>query len=215
MNNNAKLGYSNTNNERSWNLDNYNWNSYNKSYLIRAEVLYPDGKIGEVGSSRDDKGDLSGYNLYRNGILRETFFNINTVDYTDNGLPKGTYTYSVSAVYNEKESEISESTTIYVSGTQTNIDNTSLLVSDISLEQNYPNPFNSQTNINFSIKEDGFVTLSLYNVKGELVNKFYEQNLICGSYLINFDAANLNSGIYYYSLKKSNKTVVKKMILIK
>jgi hypothetical protein len=83
------------------------------------------------------------------------------------------------------------------------------------LEQNYPNPFNPSTLIKYSIPEGGFVTLDVYNLLGEkvatLINGVHE----AGRYEINFDASNLASGIYVYSLRSGSSNLVKKMLLMK
>ena len=87
--------------------------------------------------------------------------------------------------------------------------------SSIKLYQNYPNPFNPTTKIDFFNNLSGNVKLSVYNVKGELVNTLLNENLIKGFQTVNFDASGLNSGVYYYKLETPEKTLTKKMILVK
>ena len=86
---------------------------------------------------------------------------------------------------------------------------------EFTLAQNYPNPFNPTTTIEYSIPESGTVKLVVYNSLGEevatLVNDFKE----AGNYKINFDAADLSSGIYYYRLASNSFNEIKKMILLK
>jgi photosystem II stability/assembly factor-like uncharacterized protein len=86
---------------------------------------------------------------------------------------------------------------------------------EFTLSQNYPNPFNPTTTIEYSISESGTVKLVVYNSLGEevatLVNDFKE----AGNYKINFDAADLSSGIYYYRLASNSFNEIKKMILLK
>ena len=83
------------------------------------------------------------------------------------------------------------------------------------LAQNYPNPFNPSTTIKFSLPQSAFVTLKVYNILGQevstLVNGFTE----AGIHSINFDASNLNSGIYLYKLEAGPYSYVRKMTLIK
>jgi hypothetical protein len=86
------------------------------------------------------------------------------------------------------------------------------------MEQNYPNPFNPTTNISFSLKESGFVTLSVYNVLGEKITDIINNKLNSGKYTITFDASKygLTSGIYLFKLNVDDKfSSVKKMNLIK
>ena len=83
------------------------------------------------------------------------------------------------------------------------------------LEQNYPNPFNPSTSIKYSIPEGGFVTLDVYNLLGEKVTSLVNGVQEAGRYEINFDASNLASGIYVYSLRSGSFNLVKKMLLMK
>lgn len=83
------------------------------------------------------------------------------------------------------------------------------------LEQNYPNPFNPSTTINFSLSSDGYVSLKVYDILGKEVADLVNENLDAGNYIINFNAAEFSSGIYFYLLKSGNFIVVRKMNLIK
>ncbi|PID26420.1 MAG: hypothetical protein CR982_10430 [Candidatus Cloacimonadota bacterium] len=85
-----------------------------------------------------------------------------------------------------------------------------------TLSQNYPNPFNPTTTINFFNNMSGKVELSVYNAKGELVSTLINsESFATGNHSVKFDASNLNSGIYYYTLKTPTKTISKKMVLVK
>ncbi len=83
------------------------------------------------------------------------------------------------------------------------------------LAQNYPNPFNPSTQINFSIPEEGFVSLKVFNALGQEAATLANQNMEAGNYTFEFDASELTSGIYFYTLKTENSISTKKMMLIK
>jgi hypothetical protein len=87
--------------------------------------------------------------------------------------------------------------------------------SDFVLEQNYPNPFNPATNIRFSLLEANQVTLKVYDMIGQEVATLVNQFMNAGTFEITFDASNLPTGIYTYSLTAGNFNSVKKMMLIK
>lgn len=84
-----------------------------------------------------------------------------------------------------------------------------------SLEQNYPNPFNPSTNITFSLPKSQFVSLRLYDILGNeaavLVNGYKE----AGTYTVHYDASNLPSGIYIYTIRAGQFTDSKKLLLFK
>jgi len=89
------------------------------------------------------------------------------------------------------------------------------------MKQNYPNPFNPSTTIEFSIPEESFVELKVYNVLGKEVSTLAYDTYSSGTYKVNFDASSLSSGIYISKLiataKEGNFTFSKslKMTLLK
>ena len=83
------------------------------------------------------------------------------------------------------------------------------------LEQNYPNPFNPTTMISFSLPKASNVQLSVYNMLGEKVAELLNGNISAGKHTVNFNAANLASGMYVYRIKADNFVAVKKMLLLK
>lgn len=88
-------------------------------------------------------------------------------------------------------------------------------IKDYELSQNYPNPFNSSTTFYFSIPEESYVEINIYDETGKLVEKLFAGNKSNGQYKLNWDAKNLASGIYIYELKTRNYSSSKKMILMK
>jgi len=105
--------------------------------------------------------------------------------------------------------------------TETTIQNVEVISPAVfALEQNYPNPFNPSTTINFSLAADSKVSLSVFDVLGQEVANLISGNLAAGSHEINFNASNVNSGVYFYRIDATavdgtNFTSVKKMILTK
>lgn len=83
------------------------------------------------------------------------------------------------------------------------------------LSQNYPNPFNPNTTIQFSVPEQSFVKLEVFNTLGEKVTTLVSEELNAGSYKFNWDAENLPSGVYLYKMQTNNFSTSRKMILIK
>jgi CSLREA domain-containing protein len=91
-----------------------------------------------------------------------------------------------------------------------------MVPAEFSLQQNYPNPFNPITNIQFSIPKPEFVTLGVYNELGQNVVTLLRGNYPAGNYTVTFDAVNLASGVYYYTLKAGREFIQKKkMVLVK
>jgi len=84
-----------------------------------------------------------------------------------------------------------------------------------SLGQNYPNPFNPSTTIEFSLPQADFVTLKIYNILGEEVATLVSEKLSAGNHKHEWNAGNLASGVYLYTIKAGEFQGVKKMILIR
>jgi hypothetical protein len=83
------------------------------------------------------------------------------------------------------------------------------------LSQNYPNPFNPSTRINYFIPEESFVSIKVYDFLGREVKTLVNETKSIGSYEIVFDASELPSGTYFYTLIAENFSATRKMILIK
>ena len=83
------------------------------------------------------------------------------------------------------------------------------------LYQNYPNPFNPSATINYSIKDAGNVRLKVYDIIGNEVGELVNQNLSPGNYSVEFNANDLPSGVYIYTIQVNNIFDSKKMILLK
>jgi hypothetical protein len=92
---------------------------------------------------------------------------------------------------------------------------TNSMPTQFALSQNYPNPFNPTTMIEYSIPQNSFVTLKVYNVLGQEVASLVNQERQSGSYVVNFDASRLSSGMYFYKIQAGSFTLTKKMLLLK
>ncbi len=84
-----------------------------------------------------------------------------------------------------------------------------------SLSQNYPNPFNPTTVITYQIPKDEFVEVTVYDLLGKQVSKLVNEFQTSGNYNISFDASNLPSGTYVYTIKAGSYVESKKMVLMK
>lgn len=96
------------------------------------------------------------------------------------------------------------------------------LPSEFRLMQNYPNPFNPLTKITFSIPENAYIRLMVYDVQGREIAVLADSDYNAGKYEVTFDASSLSSGVYFFRLdagEASNAAVgftdIKKMVLLK
>ncbi|MDA3814666.1 MAG: T9SS type A sorting domain-containing protein, partial [Candidatus Cloacimonetes bacterium] len=91
------------------------------------------------------------------------------------------------------------------------IDDNEIPISELDLS-NHPNPFNPVTTISFDIKENETGTLTLFNIKGQIIES---QQFESGNHSYLWDASNQTSGIYLYKLQTQTITETKKMLLLK
>jgi hypothetical protein len=88
-------------------------------------------------------------------------------------------------------------------------------IDEYSLKNNYPNPFNPSTKISYSMKEEGLVTLKVYDILGNEVVTLVNEKKPEGFYDVEFNAVDLPSGIYFYKMQAGKFIAVNKMILLR
>jgi len=86
---------------------------------------------------------------------------------------------------------------------------------EYTLLQNYPNPFNPTTTIEFALPRQAHVTLKIFNALGEEVASLMDETLDAGRKAVQFDAAGLASGVYFYRLQAGEFVQSRRMTLIR
>ena len=109
-----------------------------------------------------------------------------------------------------KESQ-GNSIPVFIECTLTEIE----LPQQITLDQNYPNPFNPSTTIDFDLVEPGSISLKVYDLKGREIATLVDGHLSAGNHTVQFDASDLSSGVYYYTLQAAGVQSTRKMLLVK
>jgi hypothetical protein len=124
--------------------------------------------------------------------------------YVDNTVGTGIYYYRLKQIDFNGTYEYSDEIEVEVNGPLTFV-----------LKQNYPNPFNPTTKISYTIPERSNVSLKIFNLLGSEVVELVKGEVEAGSYIIEFNASALPSGIYFYRLQAGSFVETKKMILLK
>ena len=83
------------------------------------------------------------------------------------------------------------------------------------LNQNHPNPFNPSTVISFTVPEASKVSITVFNALGQKVVELANREFAVGNHTVDFNASNLTSGIYFYTLKTDGFSKTMKMMLLK
>jgi hypothetical protein len=130
-----------------------------------------------------------------------------------------TYTVMISGISNPSLSSSSNSV-FNISSRTTGINDLSNTVMSYELSQNYPNPFNPSTFIQYSIPQESHVQIDVFNIIGQRITTLVNGIKKPGNYEISWNASNLSSGVYIYSIKAIGNTgqtffAIKKMMLLK
>jgi len=88
-------------------------------------------------------------------------------------------------------------------------------LNNYTLNQNYPNPFNPSTIITYTIPVSSKVTLTVYDLKGQLITTIVNEFQEAGNYSVYFNASGFSSGIYFYKIQSNNFVKANKMLLLK
>lgn len=95
------------------------------------------------------------------------------------------------------------------------IENEILAANNFQLFQNYPNPFNAETKITYTLDEDSYASLGIFNLLGERVFSLADEFQTKGFHEYLFNAEYIASGTYIYSLRTNKKVISKLMTLLK
>jgi len=124
--------------------------------------------------------------------------------FVDDKVNAGKYSYRLKQIDNDGQFEYSKTIEVDING-----------VKKFELTQNYPNPFNPTTTISYILPQAGLVKLTLYNILGQEIRTLVNEAKEAGTHSINFNASDLNSGVYVYKIESGSFTQTKKMTLVK
>ncbi len=124
--------------------------------------------------------------------------------FSDNSVSSGSYAYRLKQV--DMDGKYTYSPVIEITVTKPK---------SFELMQNYPNPFNPSTHIEYSVPAPGRVHISVTNMLGQQLNDLVDEQKESGNYSVEFNAAHLPSGVYFYTLRSGTSLLQKKMILAK
>ena len=159
------------------------------------------------------EGTLENLNWEKIGFINGngTTSELHSYSFSDNSLSRGKYVYRLKQIDFDGTFAYSNEIEVDLSIPQT-----------FSLEQNYPNPFNPSTKIKYTIPnvtlsrvEGSRVILKIYDLLGNEIVTLVNENKPAGNYEVNFNAASLPSGAYFYKIQAGSFTKTKKMILMK
>ena len=158
-------------------------------------------------NTRDERSFLLGFYVYLDGIQHdEDLLDIDDTSYIYMNMT-GDHSYGVAAVYNDGMSDI------------VSLDLVSEDISELpvvtALTGNYPNPFNPETNIIFELAADEFVSIEVYNIKGQKIDTVLDQQMTSGTHSVIWNADGQNSGIYFIHFETESYSKVSKAILLK
>lgn len=185
--------------------ENYSWTEkFPSGYVVEGKFAFAD--IAAVADPDDA--------LFKPivGKRIRIDFSINDADLT--GEREGILTYSPE---NEDQSWSDPRRWVYtwIGDQFVDVEDENIQPAEFGLAQNYPNPFNPTTQIKYSIQHKSNVTLKVFNLLGQEVASLVNDIKAPGSYVVNFDASNLATGIYVYQITAGSFVSTKKMMLIK
>ncbi len=163
------------------------------AFLVSASVQ--NGHIGTVSITSEKGKTCTVKNPWAGKTLYIKDANGDTVSATQNG---DTYSFPTTAgvTYTLSDTEHTEIKTGFL------------------LEQNYPNPFKSTTTISYKLEAPAFVTLKLFNIRGQEVATLVNEQKSAERHTVRVDTTRLASGIYFYQLRVGNSKVQRKMSVL-
>ncbi|MBI3123918.1 MAG: carboxypeptidase regulatory-like domain-containing protein, partial [Ignavibacteriales bacterium] len=177
--------------------------------------LYVGGEFnvaGNIQANRIAKWDGSNFSALGSGMFGNSGYNVTALAVMGDDLYAGGTFYSAGGVPANNIAKYS------CSGNLTSIgdgNSNYTLPQQFELSQNYPNPFNPTSTIRYNIASAGFVKISVYDILGRETRVLVNEEKSPGHYEVQFDAGNLSSGVYFYTIRTRDYSQSKKMILLK
>ena len=97
----------------------------------------------------------------------------------------------------------------------TGVDDDIEIPNSYSLHQNYPNPFNASTTINYSLSEENFVTIDVFDIMGRKIETLVSSKQNAGEHSVVWNANNVASGVYLYKINAGDFSETKRCNLLK
>lgn len=189
--------------QQAWQSNWRSYYSYNSDYQLTQDLLEQwNGSDWDYFSRLQYNYDADGNcvngnaDMYYGGNWEDTF---STLSFQDG---YGLYHYFLCSYFNAffsgltdvKEKEVRHS---------------------FNLEQNYPNPFNPTTSIQYRVPSIEKVSLKVYDILGRELKTLVNEVKAAGNYKITFNASDLPSGVYFYTLRSGDYRDTKKMVLLR
>ncbi|MBK9096804.1 MAG: T9SS type A sorting domain-containing protein [bacterium] len=186
-----------------------------RAILVNGDDIYAGGQFTIAGGDAAfsiAKWDGSDWQPLGKGIHQANNFIATATVYSLKATPEGLF---VGGQFTHAGDKYSNMIALYTDFTTDIKEVENQVPLECRLEQNYPNPFNPSTTIQFSIPEQSFVKLEVFNTLGEKISTLVSEELNAGNYTYEWNAEKLSSGIYYYKLSANEFSKANKMILLK
>ena len=159
--------------------------------------------------------DRAEWGVWTNDIARTTSNSYSDLEVFLNPIFLDEVSYRVRAVDKTNHISLPSNVVIIENAVIKKKGNSTTNVDKYELNNAYPNPFNPNTKITYSIKEEGLVTLKVYDILGKEITTLVNENKPAGFYEAEFNASQLPSGMYIYKIQSGSFSDVKKMLLTK
>lgn len=162
----------------------------------------------------DGRG-LIGYRIYRNGATLANVMDPGTLSYANTNVPSGIHEYYVVAIFNNPLNFSNPSNTVSIEIPVANEDELAPQITEVAV---YPNPFQAQANFEVQGKANSQISLEIYNLKGQMVNKISADTGTQGHTLSSWngldkDGNRVQNGIYLYRVQGLDKQLQGKIII--
>jgi hypothetical protein len=163
-------------------------------------------EINNKGFDVERKNSNGNMNWKKIGFVegKGTSIEVNSYTFTDENLPVGSrFSYRLKQIDNDGRFKYSKELEVDITP------------DNFHLSQNFPNPFNPNTVISYQLPVKAQVTLKVYDIIGNEVTTLVNEEKDAGSYNIDFNASELSSGVYFYTIQAGTFNKVLKMTFIK